>query len=111
MTASFFFGRPKSPALETKSAVMPRSRLEPERLAKQSRPASHSIFSSIRQVVVLPLVPVTTATVTPRASRPSMSGQMRSATLPGRAVPPRPSRRSASLISLQQMMASTNLIG
>ena len=65
----------------------------------------------MRHVVVLPFVPVTTATVTPLASLLSMSGQMRSATFPGRAVPPRPTSRSASLISLQQIIASTNLIG
>ena len=110
MTAKRRRGFPKRLAFAAKSAAMPRSRFEPERLAKQSRPASRAICSSMRQVVVLPFVPVTITVVTPRASRESMSGQTRRAILPGRAVPPLPASRSARRTSLQSNMAKKSLI-
>ena len=74
---------------------MPRARLDPVRLVTTFRPSPSSMATSILVVVVLPLVPVTT--ITPRrtgATRRSMRrGSIFSATRPGSAEPPRPSRR------------------
>ena len=78
---------------------MPRSRLEPERLAITSMPAARAISASRCEVVVLPLVPVTTTVPAParRTSCAVMSGAIVAATRPGSAVPPpRPRRREAS---------------
>ena len=111
MTAVLRFGRPVSVALEHKSAAMPRSRLEPERLARQFMPASASIFSIILQVVVLPLVPVTMTVRMFLARRATMSGHTLSASVPGSAVPPRPSTRSAARESLHSRIAKNSLIG
>ena len=79
-------------------------------VAMASTPLSESRFSIMRQVVVLPFVPVTTQQRISRESRATMSGQSLSASVPGRAVPPRPSRRSAQRESLQSSIARNNLI-
>ena len=59
----------------------------------------------IRDVVVLPLVPVTITVVTFFASSPSRFGQSLSATRPGKSVPPLPSRRIRLRQSLQASTA------
>ena len=64
----------------------------------------------MRQVVVLPFVPVTMTAVTPRESLESMSGQTRRAILPGSAVPPRPASLSTRRTSLQSSMAKKSLM-
>ena len=110
ITAVRFLGRPVNDALEQRSAAMPRSRLEPERLAMQSILASVSIFSIMRQVVVLPLVPVTMTVRMFLDSRDTMSGHTRSASVPGSAVPPRPITLSAARASLHNKIARNSLI-
>ena len=66
--------------------------------------------SIIREVVVLPLVPVTITVVTVFASSPSRSGQIFRASRPGKSVPPRPSSRIAVRASLQARTAKKTFI-
>ena len=93
----------------TNSVTMPLMRLAPERFATQSRPASAKACSSIRQELVLPLVPVTTTVSTPLDTTRSRSGQIFRAISPGLAVPPFFRMRAAARTALHAAMAAVTL--
>ena len=59
----------------------------------------------MRELVVLPLVPVMATVLTPAETMDSSSGHSFRAMRPGMAVPPRCSSRDRSRSSLQRMMA------
>ena len=84
-----------------------------DQLFRDAREANRfaNIFMPImREVVVLPLVPVTITVVTPFASSPSKFGQILSATRPGKSVPPLPSRRISDRQHLHASTARNTLI-
>src|SRR3954468_226403 len=87
----------------------PRKRFEPERLWATRDPCACRMSASMRDMVVLPLVPATmTVPCGIRLAILSRSrGSMRSATRPGAAVPPpRPSPRIATPVALAAASAA-----
>src|SRR5215216_3660126 len=96
-------GLPVRSAWLARALATPRTRFEPERLWATRNPCACRMSASMRETVVLPLVPATTTV--PCGSRlASLSrsrGSIRSATRPGAAVPPpRPSPRIAAPVAL-----------
>src|SRR5829696_4365422 len=96
-------GLPVRSAWLARALATPRTRFEPERLWATREPCACRMSASMRETVVLPLVPATTTV--PCGSRLAIlsrsRGSMRSATRPGAAVPPpRPSPRIAAPVAL-----------
>src|SRR5215208_8112048 len=92
-----------------RALATPRTRLEPERLWTTRDPCACRMSASMREIVVLPLVPA--MTTVPCGSRLAIlsrsRGSMRSATRPGAAVPPpRPSPRIAAPVALAAASAA-----
>ena len=82
--------RPKILAKLTATDVTPWTRLEPERLWETCWPHCFAIVAVMREVVVLPLLPVMTiffALLAPITDF-RILGSMRRATMPGKLVPP-----------------------
>jgi len=93
----------------TAAEVTPCSKLEPDRFWVTRRPPVWARAASMRQVVVLPLLPVTTVL---RASLAAVAfsstcGSIRRATMPGKLVPPpTPRTRDAVPAALPPASAS-----
>src|SRR5215208_3629568 len=102
-------GLPVRSAWLARALATPRTRFEPERLWATRDPCACKMSASMREIVVLPLVPaMTTAPCGSRLAILSRSrGSMRSATRPGVAVPPpRPSPRIAAPVALAAASAA-----
>ena len=87
---------PRRPRCSSSAVATPQVMFEPARLCTGTRPAAFSAAAIIPDVVVLPLVALTTVDppVSPAPRRAMASGAIRSSTRPGRVVPPpRPLRR------------------
>src|SRR3954468_11019997 len=102
-------GLPVRSAWLASALATPRTRFEPERLWATRDPCACRMSASMRETVVLPLVPATTTV--PCGSRLAIlsrsRGSMRSATRPGAAVPPpRPSPRIATPVALAAASAA-----
>ena len=106
MSACVYGHLPDSVECCANTAMMPVSRFAPDLLEKYLSPASANACSIMREVVVLPFVPVTTVTFTPRDSSPRIFLSIFSASLPGRLVPPRPSLRRTAPDALHTSTAS-----
>src|SRR5216683_4518577 len=82
--------RPRRSIPRTAAEITPCNRFEPDRFWVTLRPLARARAASIRQVVVLPLLPVT-ITLRVSVAAPTfrrMWGSIRRATLPGKLVPP-----------------------
>src|SRR5829696_1610895 len=102
-------GLPVRSAWLASALATPRTRFEPERLWATRDPCACKMSASMRETVVLPLVPATTTV--PCGSRLAIlsrsRGSMRSATRPGAAVPPpRPMLRIAAPVTLAAAKAA-----
>src|SRR5215212_1406585 len=102
-------GLPVRSAWLARALATPRTRFEPERLWATRDPWACRMSASMRETVVLPLVPATTTV--PCGNRLAIlsrsRGSMRSATRPGAAVPPpRPSPRIATPVALAAASAA-----
>ena len=88
---------------------MPLARFAPDLFEIYSNPAFCSIPSIIREVVVLPFVPVTIIILNLSESLLKISGQILRAIFPGRLVPPLPTILRPKTVSLVIIMARPNL--
>ena len=92
--------RPVSPRPSTSAVATPPAMFAPERLCTSVWPPRSRICAAIAAVVVFPFVAERIALASGRARRSMAPGSMRSSSLPGSDVPPRPVRREAAPAAL-----------